>query len=68
MASSLTDPHTAPTAAAAPPQPEPGVARRAGRGQIVSYGAGRRCRERSCETVLSRYNEHPLCALHLKPR
>ena len=68
MASPLTHQHTAPSATGAPPPPQPGTARRAGRGQIMSYGAGRQCREHGCETVLSRYNEHAFCALHMKPR
>jgi hypothetical protein len=64
MASSPSRPTTESAAVAAPVAPEPGAARRAGRGQVLSYGTGRRCSEPSCTTVLSRYNEHPVCALH----
>ncbi|HVM51809.1 MAG TPA: hypothetical protein VM262_01305 [Acidimicrobiales bacterium] len=44
--------------------PSPGAARREGRGYISSFGAGRSCREPSCPTILSRYNEKETCWLH----
>jgi hypothetical protein len=49
------------------PRPAPGVARRAGRGEIYSYGEDRRCAMAGCDTKLSRYNSNPYCWTHEDP-
>jgi hypothetical protein len=67
MSSPLANPTSESDSVAGRP-PAPGVARRVGRGQVVTYGTGRLCREPGCETVLSRYNEHPKCSLHMGTR
>ena len=35
-----------------------------GRGAIASYGEGRVCSARDCETGLSRYNSTDRCSVH----
>lgn len=42
----------------------PGVPRRASAGHVSSYGEGRVCVRAGCETLLSRYNAHQVCAEH----
>jgi len=39
--------------------------RRTGRGFVVSFGEGRVCETPTCNTILSRYNDRPRCAVHL---
>jgi hypothetical protein len=41
----------------------PGTARRV-RGWVQSYGTDRPCAGDGCTTVLSRYNDSPLCWVH----
>jgi hypothetical protein len=40
------------------------VGRRAGRGEVISYGEGRVCSEPTCSTKLSRYNGTAQCGAH----
>jgi hypothetical protein len=48
--------------------PAPGVARRTGRGHVVSFGDGRICAVPGCATRLSRYNSGARCsARHHEP-
>lgn len=63
----MASPPTQPSSDKDPVGAAAGVAQRAGRGHILSYGTDRLCTEPSCSTVLSRYNKHPVCALHLNP-
>jgi hypothetical protein len=43
--------------------PHPYVPRNGGR-HVSSYDEGRTCAEPGCDTTLSRYNKHALCAVH----
>ena len=45
------------------PETAAGTARRT-RGWVHSYGTGRACEGDGCTTVLSKYNESPLCWVH----
>ena len=53
-----------PEPVAAASDPIAGVARRAGRGFIASYGDGRTCATAGCATWLSQYNGGDRCGLH----
>jgi hypothetical protein len=46
------------------PVPAPGVARRAGKGYVLSFGEDRLCAAPGCSTKLSRYNEKNVCWTH----